>query len=146
MHRPRAECNGERLGKAAPRTKGAARVASEAAAIVVKGPALVRLDLNSPEFQTQFFALERTMLSQVVEVLGRLRKLAWIDVYRSSGLKWEKIGWTAPNGEPLYSCASCRKCERSGFAKATTCGSSRCTLTMTRLTSRERRLSRCWRV
>jgi hypothetical protein len=80
-----------------------------------KGPALVRLDLNSPEFQTQFFALERTMLSQVVEVLDRLRKLAWIDVYRSSGLKWEKIGRTAPNGEPLYSLRITQKVRAVGF-------------------------------
>jgi len=47
---------------------------------------LVRLDLNSPEFQAQFLALERTMLSQVVGVLARLRKMACIDVYRSEGL------------------------------------------------------------
>jgi hypothetical protein len=80
-----------------------------------KEPALVRLDLNSPEFQTQFFALERTMLSQVVEVLDRLRKLAWIDVYRSSGLKWEKIGRTAPNGEPLYSLRITQKVRAVGF-------------------------------
>jgi hypothetical protein len=80
-----------------------------------KGPALVRLDLNSPEFQTQFFALERTMLSQVVEVLDRLRKLAWIDVYRSSGLKWERIGRTAPNGEPLYSLRITQKVRAVGF-------------------------------
>jgi hypothetical protein len=58
-------------------------------------PRLVRLDLNSPEFQAQFLALERTMLSQVVGVLARLRKMACIDVYRSEGLKWEKSGRTA---------------------------------------------------
>ena len=80
-----------------------------------KGPVLVKLDLNSPEFQTQFFALERTMLSQVVEVLDRLRKMAWNDIYRSSGLKWEKIGRTAPNGEPLYSLRITQKVRAVGF-------------------------------
>jgi hypothetical protein len=80
-----------------------------------KGPALVKLDLNSPEFQTQFFALERTMLAQVVEVLDRLRKMAWIDVYRSPGLKWEKIGRTAPNGETLYSLRITQKVRAVGF-------------------------------
>ena len=78
-------------------------------------PALVRLDLNSPEFQEQFFALERTTLAQVVEVFGRLHKMAWIDVYRSSGLKWEKIGRTAPNGEPLYSLRITQKVRAVGF-------------------------------
>ena len=78
-------------------------------------PALIRLDLNSPEFQAQFFALERTTLAQVVEVLDRLRKMAWIDVYRSPGLKWEKIGRTAPNGEPLYSLRITQKVRAIGF-------------------------------
>jgi hypothetical protein len=64
---------------------------------------LVLLDLNSPEFQKQFFGLEPALLAQVVEVLGRLRRMAWEDVYRSQGLKWEKIGRNAPNGAPLYS-------------------------------------------
>jgi hypothetical protein len=78
-------------------------------------PALVRLDLNSPEFQAQFFALERTTLVQVVEFLARLRKMAWIDVYRSPGLKWEKIGRTAPNGEPLYSLRITQRVRAVGF-------------------------------
>lgn len=78
-------------------------------------PALVRLDLNSPEFQAQFFALERTTLSQVVDVLDRLRKMTWNDVYRSPGLKWEKIGRTAPNGEPLYSLRITQKVRAVGF-------------------------------
>jgi hypothetical protein len=80
-----------------------------------KRPALVKLDLNSPELQAQFFALERTMLSQVVEVLDRLRKMPWIDVYRSPGLKWERIGRTAPNGEPLYSLRMTQKVRAVGF-------------------------------
>ena len=66
-------------------------------------PGLVRLDLNNPEFQTQFFSLERALLAQVVEVLERLRRMVWGDVYRSQGLKWEKIGGVAPNGAALYS-------------------------------------------
>ncbi len=78
-------------------------------------PALVRLDLNSPEFQAQFFALERTLLAQVVEVLDRLRKMAWTDVYRSTGLKWEKIGRTGPNGAPLYSLRITQKVRAVGF-------------------------------
>jgi hypothetical protein len=78
-------------------------------------PRLVLLDLNSPEFQSQFFALERPLLAQVVEVLDRLRKMAWSDVYRSSGLKWEKIGRNAPNGEPLYSLRITQKARAIGF-------------------------------
>ena len=76
---------------------------------------LARLDLNSPEFQAQFFALERTLLAQVVEVLDRLRRMAWTDIDRSSGLKWEKIGRTAPNGAPLYSLRTTQKVRAVGF-------------------------------
>ena len=78
-------------------------------------PGRVRLELNSPEFQAQFFALERTTLAQVVEVLDRLRKMEWADVYRSPGLKWEKIGRTAPNGELLYSLRITQKVRAVGF-------------------------------
>lgn len=65
-------------------------------------PSLVLLDLNGPEFLSQFFALDASTLSQVVQALGRLRRLSWADVYKSQGLKWEKVG-TAPNGAPLHS-------------------------------------------
>jgi hypothetical protein len=78
-------------------------------------PALVLLDLNSPEFQSQLFALDRALLAQVVEILARLRKMAWTDVYRSSGIKWEKIGGSAPNGEPLYSLRITQKVRAVGF-------------------------------
>ena len=78
-------------------------------------PAAVLLDLNSPEFQAQLFALDRTLLAQVVEVLDRLRRMAWSDVYRSPGLKWEKIGRVAPNGEPLYSLRMTQKVRAVGY-------------------------------
>lgn len=52
---------------------------------------------------------------QVVEVLRRLRGMAWSDVYRSPGLRWEKIGRTGPNGEPLYSLRVTRKVRAVGF-------------------------------
>jgi hypothetical protein len=83
-----------------------------------KGRRLVLLDLNSPAFQEQFFALERTMLAQVVEVLARLKRTAWDDVYRSQGLKWEKIGRLAPNGAPLYSLRLSQKIRAVGYREA----------------------------
>ena len=60
---------------------------------------LVRLDLNSPEFQDVFFRLEATELKQVVAALRRLRELEWSTLYRHTGFKWEAIEhWQAPNG------------------------------------------------
>lgn len=75
----------------------------------------VQLDLNSPEFQAQLFGLERAVLIQVVDVLARLRRMAWTDVYRSSGLKWERIGRSAPGGEPLYSLRITQKVRAVAF-------------------------------
>jgi hypothetical protein len=80
-----------------------------------KGRRLALLDLNSPAFQEQFFALERTMLAQVVEALARLKRMAWEDVYRSPGLKWEKIGRLAPNGAALYSLRIGQKIRAVGY-------------------------------
>jgi hypothetical protein len=51
----------------------------------------------------------------VVEVLSRLRRLAWDQVYRSAGLKWEKIGRFAPDGSALYSLRITRKARAVGY-------------------------------
>ncbi len=72
-------------------------------------------DLNSPEFQSQLFSLERTLLVQVVDVLGRLRRTGWNDLYRSPGFKWEKIGHVGSRGEALYSLRLTQKIRAVGF-------------------------------
>jgi hypothetical protein len=64
---------------------------------------LVRLDLNSPEFQDLFFRLELGELKQVV-ALARLRELDWKNLYRHPGYRWEAIEHLkAPNGAKVYS-------------------------------------------
>jgi hypothetical protein len=65
---------------------------------------LVRLDLNSPEFQDVFFRLEATELKQVVASLRHLRELEWSTLYRHTGFNWEAIEHLqAPNGAKVYS-------------------------------------------
>jgi hypothetical protein len=65
---------------------------------------LVRLDLNSPEFQDIFFRLELGELKQVVASLARLRELEWNNLYRHPGYRWEAIEHLkAPNGAKVYS-------------------------------------------
>lgn len=65
---------------------------------------LVRLDLNSPEFQEVFFQLEAAELKQVVSPLRRLRGLEWSQLYRHTGFKWEALDHVkAPNGGKVYS-------------------------------------------
>lgn len=65
---------------------------------------LVRLDLNSPEFQDAFFRLEMAELKQVVASLRRLRALDWGELYRHTGFQWEVVEHLkAPNGAKVYS-------------------------------------------
>lgn len=51
----------------------------------------IRLDLNSPEFQSAFFQLEADDLRQVVSALRRLQDLSWPALYRCTGFRWEAI-------------------------------------------------------
>lgn len=51
----------------------------------------VKLDLNNPEFQTSWLALDKTERNRVLDTLKKLLKLDWDQVYRDQGLKWEKI-------------------------------------------------------
>ena len=65
---------------------------------------VVRLDLNSPEFQNVFFRLESAELKQVVASLRRLTELDWNALYRHTGFQWEAIGHIkAPNSAKTYS-------------------------------------------
>jgi len=64
----------------------------------------IRLDLNSPEFQSVFFRLEVAELKQVVASLRRLRGLDWNTVYRHPGFRWEAIEHLqAPNHAKVHS-------------------------------------------
>lgn len=52
---------------------------------------LVRLDLNNPVFQDNLLSMEKLERNAVLDTLNKLRQLTWNQVYRDSGLKWEKI-------------------------------------------------------
>jgi hypothetical protein len=56
----------------------------------------VRLDLNNPIFQEGLFGLERPERLAVLETLSKLHRLTWGQVYRDTGLKWEKIASVRP--------------------------------------------------
>lgn len=68
-------------------------------------PVRVRLDLNNPIFQENLFALQKTERHAALDTLNKLRQLTWQQVYRDSGLKWEKITSVKPPAgiDPLYS-------------------------------------------
>ena len=52
---------------------------------------LVQLDLNNIDFQESWFELEAVEAERVRATLKKLKQMTWDQVYRDSGLKWEKI-------------------------------------------------------
>ena len=51
----------------------------------------VCLDLNNPEFQQQWFALEKPDRAAVLNCCGKLAKMEWDAIVRDQGLRWEMI-------------------------------------------------------
>jgi hypothetical protein len=64
----------------------------------------VRLDLNNPVFQEQWFSLEKQDRIAVLNCCVKLAALDWDAIYRDKGLRWELIqSRTGANIERLYS-------------------------------------------
>jgi hypothetical protein len=53
--------------------------------------ALVRLDLNNPVFQENLLSLQKPERHAALDTLNKIRQLTWNQLYRDSGLKWEKV-------------------------------------------------------
>jgi hypothetical protein len=76
----------------------------------------IRLDLNSPEFQDVFFQLQAEELKQVMAALRRLRGLAWGDLYRHTGFRWEAIRHIrTPTGATAHSLRLSQKTRAIGY-------------------------------
>jgi hypothetical protein len=64
----------------------------------------VLLDLNSPVFQRDLFALGKQEQTALLSTLKRIRAMTWRQVYVDSGLKWEALhSRQGPHGQRLYS-------------------------------------------
>ena len=64
----------------------------------------VLLDLNSPVFQRDLFALEKREQVALLSTLKRIRAMTWRQVYSDLGLKWEAIhSRQGSGGQRLYS-------------------------------------------
>jgi len=57
---------------------------------------LVRLDLNNPTFQANLLGLQKPERNAALDTLNKTRQLTWRQLYRDSGLKWEKISSVKP--------------------------------------------------
>jgi GH35 family endo-1,4-beta-xylanase len=64
----------------------------------------VSLDLNSPVFQRDLFALDKRNQNAVLSTLKRIHAMTWNQLYMDAGLKWETIhSRHGPSGRRLYS-------------------------------------------
>jgi hypothetical protein len=65
----------------------------------------VRLDLNNPVFQRNLLELQKPERHAALDTLNKIRQLTWQQLYRDSGLKWEKISSIKPpqNIDAIYS-------------------------------------------
>ena len=52
---------------------------------------LVRLDLNNPIFLENLFMRQKPERYAALDSLNKIRQMTWNQVYRDSGIKWEKI-------------------------------------------------------
>lgn len=58
--------------------------------------ATIRLDLNNPVFQDNLLDLQKHERHAALDTLRKIRQLAWNQLYRAAGLKWEKIASVKP--------------------------------------------------
>ncbi len=66
------------------------------------------VDLNDPEFQQQWFKLEKTDALALLKTLRKLRQLTWEEVYTDNGLNWEFA--REVDGQKFYSIRVTQKC------------------------------------
>lgn len=62
------------------------------------------IDMNNPEFQEDFFALEKNEQNALIKTLRKIRTLRWEALYSDPGLRWEAIYSKATHrGHRIYS-------------------------------------------
>ncbi|OGT41405.1 MAG: hypothetical protein A3F42_01935 [Gammaproteobacteria bacterium RIFCSPHIGHO2_12_FULL_37_34] len=63
----------------------------------------IKIDLNNPEFQKDFFDLEKNEQMAFIKTLKKIRELTWQQLYTDNGIKWEAIlSKKTRSGERLY--------------------------------------------
>lgn len=64
----------------------------------------VKLDLNYPGFQKEWFVLSKEDFVATKNTLKKILLMDWNQIYTDKGLRWEKIhSMTTPGGRVLYS-------------------------------------------
>jgi hypothetical protein len=53
--------------------------------------AKIKIDMNAPEFQQDFFDLEKLEQAALIRTLKKIHRLTWLELYADKGLRWETI-------------------------------------------------------
>ena len=73
--------------------------------------AVVRLDLNNIELQSDLFGLQKPEQLAVLATLRKIASLTWDQVHRDKGLHWEAIhSRSGVDGKRLYSLRVTQRC------------------------------------
>lgn len=51
----------------------------------------IKIDMNNPEFQKDFFSLEMSEQLALIKTLKKITQMRWTALYSDNGLKWETI-------------------------------------------------------
>lgn len=63
----------------------------------------IKIDMNNPEFQQDFFELEKSEQMAFIKTLKKIRQLRWSQLYSDKGLRWEAISSKhTQSGERIY--------------------------------------------
>lgn len=66
--------------------------------------ALVKIDMNNPEFQRDLFELSKPEQVALIKTLKKIKQMNWSQIHMDNGLKWETIlSKQSKNGERIYS-------------------------------------------
>ena len=64
----------------------------------------IKIDMNNPEFQDDFFGLDKNEQVALIKTLRKIKHMTWPEVYSNVGLKWELIlSKRMVTGERIYS-------------------------------------------
>lgn len=76
----------------------------------------IKIDMNNPEFQRDFFELEKKEQIALIKTLKKIRQLSWAQLYSDNGLKWEVIlSKLTKHGEKIYSFRFSQKYRATAF-------------------------------
>ncbi len=65
---------------------------------------LIKLDLNTPSFQHDFFGLQSEEQVALLKTLKKISQMTWVQLYQDKGLHWEAIlSKQGHQGQRLYS-------------------------------------------